>query len=219
MQRHWQLPHQRAIHWTGYNSCKRFAARPADTIHGRSGRPTAYLSARRNTSAHLRRTLSHVLVTVKPEITVSPQVDTICSSQTFTVTPTGAGIPAGAPQLVCSGLCQRDRPVAAGTNAQATSAERSVTRRHRYRRPPNAVTPTATICPGNNFTVTIYVNPAPQVTFNPVTNRSVPGRTVTTVTISSATAGVNIPGYHIPCGNHGCYGQRQRYDTGSDLNE
>ncbi|MFN8244894.1 MAG: PKD domain-containing protein [Ferruginibacter sp.] len=154
---------------------------------------TTYFVSQTITSTTCEGPKATILVTVKPKITVSPQVDTICSSQTFTVTPTGAGIPAGttyswSAPVVTGGLTGG----AAGTNASNISGTLS-NPTAQIQTATYTVTPTANNCPGNNFTVTIYVNPAPQVTFSPGNQSICSGQNSNTVTISSTTTGVNIP--------------------------
>ena len=95
-------------------------------------------------------------------------------------------------QLVCSGCYRRPYRGAAGTNASNISGTLS-NPTAQIQTATYTVTPTANNCPGNNFTVTIYVNPAPQVTFSPGNQSICSGQNSNTVTISSTTTGVNIP--------------------------
>ncbi len=154
---------------------------------------TTYFVSQTNSATTCEGTKATITVTVHPKITISAKTDTICSSQSFTITPNDAGIPAGTlyswPAPVVTGGMTGG---AAGTNAASVSGALS-NPSAQIQTAMYTVTPIANNCPGYPFTVTIYVNPAPQVSFNPGNQAICSGQNTLAVTLSSTTTGVNIP--------------------------
>jgi hypothetical protein len=107
-----------------------------------------------------------VTVTVNPKATINDLTAEICNGDTFTVIPTQGGdgiVPAGttydwSPQSIPSGITG----ASAGSGASITGTLTNTT---------NAplvavytVTPTSGSCPGDDFTVSVTVNPEPNIT-------------------------------------------------------
>ena len=107
-----------------------------------------------------------VTVTVNPKPSVNPMTATICSGGTFTVTPvdgTNGTIPAGTtyswPAPSVSGITG----TASGTNETNISGTLTNTSTT-VKTVTYTVTPDVGGCAGINFTVTVTVNPAPDIT-------------------------------------------------------
>ncbi len=134
-----------------------------------------------------------IQVVVNPVAFISPINDTICSSATFSVVPTATIVPAGtvyswAAPVVTGGLTGG----AAGTNA--TSITGTISNPTDFVQTATyTVQPITNGCAGANFTLTIYVNPAPRVNFAPGNQTICSGQSTVAVALSSATPGVGLP--------------------------
>lgn len=114
-----------------------------------------------------------ILVTVNPLAVISDKTATICSAETFTITPVDGTnsdiVPAGTSYSWST-------PVAPGINGLAPgsgTANISGTLINTTNAPivvEYTVTPTAGTCPGTTFKVTVTVNPKPTITNKPVTS-------------------------------------------------
>ena len=132
-------------------------------------------------------------IDVKPRPIIQPTTVTICSGQTFTVSPTngnGNVIPTGTTYTWPAPTTTGGMAGVAGTGAgisgtltNATSAPQTAT---------YTVTPAAANCPGNAFTVVVTVNPTPTIAFSRPNQTLCSGGTSQPVTITSPTTGVTI---------------------------
>lgn len=131
-------------------------------------------------------------VTINPNPVIAPETTTICSSTTFTITPNTASgniIPLGttytwsnpviAPAGSITGASAQNTPQTniSQTLVNSTTSPATVT---------YTVTPISGVCTGNNFTVTITVNPA--INPNVVTNNN------TCFGVNTASITTNITG-------------------------
>lgn len=134
-----------------------------------------------------------IVVIINPTPVLTPQAQTICSSQSFNITPSGSGVPAGtsyswAAPVVTGGLTNG----AAGTS-QASIAGTLNNPTDNVQTATYTVNPQTGNCPGNPFQVVITVNPAPRVEFAPAADQIIcSGQTTQSVNLSSPSPGVSI---------------------------
>ncbi len=141
-----------------------------------------------------------VTVTVNPKPTIKSVSYTICNGSLFSYKPSNNNIdsivPAGttyswlAPTLstvggITGGLSGTNMTSVSGTLFNTTDNPQTAT---------YTVTPYGPSgCKGNSFTVTVTVNPAPRIIFNPVGPQTIcSGSSITSISISSPTVGANI---------------------------
>ena len=132
-------------------------------------------------------------IDVKPRPIIQPATATICSGQTFTVSPAngnGIIVPTGTTYSWLSPITSGGMSGASGTGAlisgtllNATTIAQTAT---------YTVTPSASNCTGADFTVVATVNPTPTISFSIADQTLCAGSASQEVTISSPTAGVTI---------------------------
>ncbi len=132
-------------------------------------------------------------IDVKPRPVVQTMTTTICSGQTFTLTPAN-----GNGNLIPTGTTYTwSAPVTTGgiTGVSGSGSSISGSLINNTTNPQTAtytVTPSATNCPGNDFTVIVTVNPTPAISFSIADQTSCSSSATQPVTISSATPGAVI---------------------------
>jgi hypothetical protein len=133
------------------------------------------------------------VIDVKPRPVVQTMTTTICSGQTFTLLPTN-----GNGNLIPLGTTYTwSAPVTTGgiTGVAGNGNNISGTLMNSTTNPQTAtytVTPSATNCPGNDFTVIVTVNPTPTISFSIADQTSCSGSATQPVTITSPTPGAVI---------------------------
>ena len=118
------------------------------------------------TSGSCAGTLFTVTVTVDPKPAVNPMTATICSGGTFTLSPadgTNGTIPSGTTYTWAAPVVSGITGTASGTNETNISGTLTNTSTT-VKTVTYTVTPDVGGCAGINFTVTITVNPAPDIT-------------------------------------------------------